>query len=159
MSRINLPREPAPEISKKEVLPDTKQDDIKDIPKATLYGTRNNLKNIKSFRSSRQNDKLINQKTVFKSDIRKILDYMDINENRLNTQLLVEVSNSAYDFFIYGEKEIREESRYNTVKELLLPYFDNDEFLFTTMLDEVSYKIKKSTFVRRLYRRAKNYFF
>ena len=159
MSRINLPREPVPEIYKKEVLPDTKPDDVKDIPKATLYGNKNNLKKIKSFRSLRQNYKLINQKSVFISDMQKMLDYMDISENRLNTELIIEVSNIAHEFFIYGDKVIREESKFNAVKELLLPYCNNDEFLFTTLLNSVNHKIKKSTLVRRLYRRVKNYFF
>ena len=162
MSRKNLPSEPIPEVYKSINKAETVEekvieDNIKQIPKKTLYGS--NLKRIKSFKNLRKSYKISNQKQVFITDMKNMLFHLDTNTNKFNLELLVEVCNIANQFFIYGSSENREASKSEAIYELLLPYFQNDITILTSMLESVQGKIIKSTTLRRLYRRLKNYFF
>jgi len=87
-----------------------------------------------------------------------MLNHLHVDDNKFNLELLIEVSNIANEFFIYGEKDAREESKYQAVHELLLPYFQDDSDILETMLVSVQNKIKKSTFLRRILKRAYNFF-
>ena len=137
-----------------------KQDSVMHIvPLATLHGSKNNLKKIKSFKKLRQSYKIDNQKSIFITDMKSMLSHMNIDENELNLELLIEIANIANDFFIYGKSETRETSKFSAVQELLLPYFRNDEVLLNTMFNSVQHKIIKSNFIKRVYRRVKNWFF
>lgn len=163
MSRRNipLPNEPMPEVyrtEEKEVIdiPVIKRGDNIKIPPATLHG--HNLKKIKSFKKLRQGYKISNQKSIFLADMRSMLEHLNTDDNKFNLELLVEVSNIANEFFIYGDKETREHSKMEAVQELLLPYFQNDSLILETMLTSVSNKIKKSTFLRRFFKRVYNFF-
>ena len=129
------------------------------VPVATLHGSRNNLKKIKSFKKLRQSYKIDNQKSVFVNDMQSMLSHMSTDENELNLELLVEIANIANEFFIYGKSETRETSKTSAVQELLLPYFRDDERLLNAMFDSVQHKIVKSNFVKRAYKRVKNWFF
>ena len=132
---------------------------IKTIPPATLHGSKNNLKNIKSFRKLRQTYKVSNQKSIFLTDMKSVLGHLNIDENKMNLELLIEVSNIANEFFIYGKKTLREESKIEAVRELLLPYFLNDSVVLDSMLISMEKKISKSTAVKRYLRRMRNFFF
>ena len=157
-NNIQPPKEPVPEEYKNIVPKDVLPQRI-DVPKATLHGSKNNLKRIRSFKKLRQKYKVSNQKTIFINDMKAMLDHMDKEENRLDIDLLVEVNNIAESFFIYGSKEEREQSKKEAVQELLLPYFFDNETILETMISSVSYKIKKSNIFRRCYSRVYNFFF
>jgi hypothetical protein len=129
------------------------------VPPATLHGKKNNLKKIKSFKKLRQSYKVSNQKSVFLIDMKTILDHLNVNDNKFNLELLVEVSNIANEFFIYGQNEDREQSKIEAVHELLLPYFLNDSNILETMLISAQGKIKKSNVLRRVLKRVSNSFF
>lgn len=131
---------------------------ILEIPTATLYGSKNNLKKIKSFKKLRQSYKVSNQKGIFINDMKNMLKHMDISNNEFNIDLLVEVSNIANDFFIYGKSNMREQSKAEAVYELLLPYFGDNVHLLSAMLESVQYKIRHSSRLKRLYKRVYNFF-
>ena len=131
---------------------------IIEIPDATLHGAKNNLKKIKSFKKLRQSYKVSNQKGVFLNDMKNMLKHMDISNNEFNIDLLVEVSNIANEFFIYGKSEMRETSKAEAVYELLLPYFGDNVHLLSAMLESVQYKIRHSSRLKRLYKRVYNFF-
>ena len=159
---ISLPTEPLPdayktqELNEESEIPVIKK--VKQIPSATLHGNKNNLKKIKSFKSLRQSYKVSNQQTVFLTDMKTMLDHLSIDDNKFNLELLIEVSNIANQFFIYGNQNDREESKIQAVHELLLPYFQNDSDILEAMLVSVQNKIKKSTLARRLFKRVYNFF-
>ena len=126
------------------------------VPCATLHGS--NLKKIKSFKTMRRSYKLDNQQKIFITDVKQMLMHMDPSLNMGNVELLIEVCNCANQFFIYGQTEDREKSKLEAIHELMLPYFMNEKWL-NTIMDVVQYKITKSNFLKRLYRRTKNLFF
>lgn len=162
MSRKNIkpPVDPIPEVYK--VQQDYQGQETSklpvDVPIATLHGSKNNLKKIKSFKTLRQSYKVNNQQAIFISDMKQMLDHLDTTENKFNLELLVEVSNIANEFFIYGKKEIRESSKMEAVNELLLPYFQDDNDILETMLKSVQNKITSSNAFRRGFRRLYNFF-
>jgi hypothetical protein len=129
------------------------------VPLATLHGNHNNLKKIKSFKKLRQSYKIDNQKSIFVNDMESMLSHMSADENELNLELMVEICNIANEFFIYGETKTRETSKTDAIHEFLLPYFRDDELLLNTMFDSVQHKIVKSNFVKRAFKRIKNFFF
>ena len=170
MSRRSAPTDSIPEIclnntivnkndEVKTIEPDETLSEIKEIPNATLYGNRNNLKKIKSFKNLRQSYKVSNQKSVFVTDMKNMLKHLDVVSNKMNLELLIEIMNIANAFFIYGQKVLREKSKMEAVYELMLPYFMDDQLILGTMLMSVKHKIIKSNVIKRLYRRTKNYFF
>jgi hypothetical protein len=169
MSRRNNPTTPTPYEETIEKIDNTltpespkvisKQATLHDVPLATLYGAKNNLKKINSFRNLRQSYKIDNQKSVFINDMSLMLKHVNVAENELNLQLLIEVCTIANEFFIYGNRENREISKIDSIHELMLPYFRDDIVLLTTMFDSIKHKIVKSNFIKRLYRRMKNLFF
>ena len=162
---VNIPDESIIDNSGDELKSHDKPEMIKqdsvlhNVPLATLHGKHNNLKKIKSFKKLRQSYKIDNQKSIFITDMKSMLSHMNIDENELNLELLIEIANIANDFFIYGKSETREMSKFSAVQELLLPYFRNDEVLLNTMFNSVQHKIIKSNFIKRVYRRVKNWFF
>jgi hypothetical protein len=83
-------------------------------------GKHNNLKKIKSFRKLRQSYKIDNQKSIFLNDMQSMLSHMNTDDNELNLELMVEISNIANEFFIYGDSKTRETSKSEAVHELLL---------------------------------------
>jgi hypothetical protein len=129
------------------------------IPSATLHGSKNNLKRIKSFKKLRQSYKVSNQKSIFMADMQTILSHLNTKDNKLNLELLIEISNIANEFFIYGDKTAREKSKAEAVHELLLPYFLNDADILETMLISAQDKIIKSNVGKRILKRVTNFFY
>ena len=127
------------------------------IPKKDLYGI--SMKNIASFKKLRQDYKLDNQKSVFLKDVSALLSHIPPSEHAFNVELLLQICNVAEEFYIYGDKSSRMASKLETVKEVMLPYFLDNEKLLDVMLHSIEHKIIKSTLFRRLFRRVKNYFF
>lgn len=176
MSHRKAPNAPVPEVYKDIALSNALQDSTEanhieyelplstndqpiNIPSATLHGSRNNLKKIKSFKKLRQSYKVSNQKSIFLADMKTMLSHLNTKDNKMNLELLIEVSNIANEFFIYGDKASREESKIQAVHELLLPYFLNDNDILETMLISVQNKIKKSNVAKRVLKRLTNFFY
>ena len=165
MSRRKPPTDPMPEEYSDVIIKDEEVQQLIiqrsqpiEIPSATLHGNKNNLKNIKSFKKLRQTYKVSNQKTVFVTDMKNMLDHLDVGDNKFNLELLVEVSNIANEFFIYGESESRESTKIEAVHELLLPYFQGDSDILELMLVSVQKTIRKSTMFKRGIKRLYNFF-
>jgi hypothetical protein len=176
MSHRKAPNAPLPEVYKDIALSNALQDSTEanhieyelpltttnnqqiNIPPATLHGNKNNLKKIKSFKKLRQSYKVSNQKSIFISDMKNMLNHLDTEENKFNLELLVEVSNIANEFFIYGESDLREQTKVEAVQELLLPYFQDDNAILEIMLVSAKNKIRKSSALRRVVKRVYNFF-
>ena len=166
MSRKRIPTDPIPEVYQEHIATEDILNDVAEqinqkpinIPSATLHGSKNNLKKIKTFKKLRQSYKVTNQKTVFVTDMKNMLNHLDICDNKFNLELLVEVSNIANEFFIYGESDTRETSKTEAVHELLLPYFQDDEDILSIMIESVQNKIRKSSSLRRAVKRIYNFF-
>lgn len=125
------------------------------LPKSKVYSS---LKKLSSFKKLKKDFKMQNQKKVFVDDVKSLLSHLNKNEHRMDTELLIEVLNATEEYFIYGDFQSRETSKKSAIKELMLDFFDTEEILerFVHVLDS---KVKKSTFVRRLLKRLKNFFF
>jgi hypothetical protein len=116
------------------------------------------LKRLKSFKQIRQKYKQSNASRVFVKDLSIVLDEYDPSEHQLDTELLVLVLDIAESYFVYGSKEEREQMKAQSVKTLMLRYF-RDEAVLDKMISSVWHKVKKSTWVKRMYRRLLNRFF
>ena len=159
---VNIPDEAFVDDDHKTPLPvkpvlNTQASELHVIPPSTLHN--HNLKKIKSFRKLRQCKKVDNQQSIFINDMKSMLDHMKVEDNDLNRELLVEVCNIANEFFIYGDKETRESSKIDSIQQLLLPYFRNDTEILNSIIDSMKHKIIKSNFVKRAFKRIKNFFF
>ena len=132
--------------------------DIKpvDVPPKSLYG--NNLKKIKSFKKLRKGYKLQNQKQIFISDLKELLKLFPAENHQYDDELLIEILNIAESFFIYGSEEERENIKNECISELMKPYFKNDQELLLKTIGHIWQHVHKSTLVRRLWSRFKNFF-
>ena len=116
------------DLSKPEENEDEKQNEIlKEIPANSLYGV--NLKKIKSYKNIRRSYKIKNQKQVFLTDLKQVLREFPFMDHQYNDELLVEILNIAEVYFCYGSKEEREKVKSEAIKELMMPYFNEDEQL------------------------------
>lgn len=132
---------------------------LDDVPPKTLKSLNGyNLKKIKSFKIIRKKYKLNNQTAMFIQDLQVVLNEYDPSKFQLDTDMLVHICNIAEDYFIYGNKEQREEQKLLAVTTLMRPYFKNDNELLNKMISVVYDKVKKSTLLKRLYRRMINRF-
>ena len=125
---IRVSKDPVKTVKKEEPLTDIIIDGVREIPKSKLNG--HNLKRIKSFKKQRQSYKMSNQQSVFKNDISNLLKHLAISENKLNTDLLCEIMTIANSFFIYGSSEERKQNIDECVKEMMLPYFLDDDDVY-----------------------------
>ena len=144
-----------PEPVEVEVKNDVKK--VEDIPPKRVYN--HDLKKIKSYRKLRRNHKINNSKLVFVNDMKAILECFKIENHQLDTELLIEVLNIAESFFIYGNKEERTDCKIEAVKELMLPYFFNNELILDKSISNVYHRVVKSNLVKRVWRRLLNFFF
>ena len=144
-----------PEPVEVEVKNDVKK--VEDIPPKRVYN--HDLKKIKSYRKLRRNHKINNSKLVFVNDMKAILECFKIENHKLDTELLIEVLNIAESFFIYGNKEERTDCKIEAVKELMLPYFFNNELILDKSISNVYHRVVKSNLVKRVWRRLLNFFF
>lgn len=171
MSRRNLPPGPIPDAYLNNVS-ETKLDNvtptfteptnqgpnIQPVPSATLYGKKNNLKKIKSFKKLRQTRKVSNQKELFLYDMKEMLASIVLENDADRKDLLIEIVNIAHDYFIYGDQETRETSINDAVQELLLPFFDGNKAEFKVDLLSIRKSIIKSNIFRRTTSRVYNFF-
>jgi hypothetical protein len=129
-----------------------------EIPPKTLFNF--DLKKLKSFKKIRQAYKKKNLEFVFVNDLSVILnEYTPIKDYEFCDELLVQIMNIAEEYFIQKDKTEREQSKISSIKKLMLPYYRNDEKLLDIHISHLYHKVKKSTVIKRLYQRTKNFFF
>jgi hypothetical protein len=129
---------------------------IRDVPPNAIYG--HNLKSISSYNKLRKGYKLSNQKSIFLTDIKAILKEFPSDKHQYDDELLVEILNIAEAYFIYGNKEDREKAKEDCIKEILLPYFRDDQELLLKTIAHVWYKVKKTNIFKRCWARFRNFF-
>ena len=146
------------DLSKPEKNEDEKENEIlKEIPANSLYGV--NLKKIKSYKNIRRSYKIKNQKQVFLTDLKQVLREFPFMDHQYNDELLVEILNIAEVYFCYGDKEEREKVKSEAIKELMLPYFKEDEQLLLKTISHIWCKVSKSNAFKRTWQRFKLFFF
>ena len=132
---------------------------LDDVPPKSLKSLNGyNLKKIKSFKLIRKKYKLNNQTAMFIQDLQIILNEYSPDKYQLDTDILVHICNIAEQYFIYGNKEQREEQKLLALSTLMRPYFKNDTELLHKMMSVVYDKVDKSTVLKRIYRRLLNFF-
>ena len=136
---------------------ETVDETLKEIPPNTIYGC--NLKKIKSYKNIRKSYKLKNQKQVFITDLRAVLNEFPTVNHQYNDELLVEILNIAECYFIYGDKNERETVKNESILEIMKPYFKNDEELLMKTITHVWHKVSKSNMFKRSLQRFKLFFF
>lgn len=125
------------------------------LPKSHLY---KRLKKLSSFKEIKKNYKMEHQKGVFVTDLKELFKHLNQSDHKFDTDLLVELLNACEDYFIYGNVEERENSKKTVITELMLPFFESEEIL-EKFIVAVSHKVKKSTLLKRVLKRMKNFFF
>ena len=118
-----------------------------------------NLKKLKSFKAIRKKYKQSNQALMFTSAISELLKVYVPKNHQFDQDLLITVLNIAEEFFIFGNKEEREDIKRGAVKALMKPYFRDDDELLDIMIMNVWGRVKKTSLRRRLWKRLKNFFF
>ena len=136
---------------------ETVDETLKEIPPNTIYGC--NLKKIKSYKNIRKSYKLKNQKQVFITDLRAVLNEFPTDNHQYNDELLVEILNIAECYFIYGDKNERETVKNESILEIMKPYFKDDEELLMKTITHVWHKVSKSNMFKRSLQRFKLFFF
>jgi len=129
---------------------------VEDVPPKRVYN--HDLKKIKSYRKLRRNFKINNSKIVFVNDMKAILECFKLDEHKLDCELLIEVLNVAESFFIYGNKDERNDCKLEAVRELMLPYFFDNELILDKSIANVYHRVRKSNLAKRLWRRLINFF-
>lgn len=151
---LNLEVEPQVE-PQFEVKPEVKSEPQSALPKSKVYSS---IKKLSSFKQLKSNYKMRTQKDIFVTDVKSLLSHLDAQEHKMDTDLLVEVLNATEEFFVYGSKEDREQSKSEAVKELMVEFFDS-ELVLEKFVSVLGSKVKKSTPLRRLVKRLYNFFF
>jgi hypothetical protein len=132
---------------------------IDSVPPKSLKSLNGyNLKKIKSFKIIRKKYKQSNQMTMFIQDLQVILNEYDPSKFQLDTDMLIHICNIAEQYFIYGNKNEREEQKLLAISTLMKPYFKNDNELLEKMMYICYDKVEKSTILKRLYRKFINRF-
>ena len=126
-----------------------------DIPPKQILNT--NIKNtLKKVQLRRKALKLENAKHEFQEQVQKALGLFDQNEDIYDTDIIMLVCEIAENFFIErGMGEIKREC----VIKSCLKYFDNNEKIIDKFIDLVLPNIEQVRTRRRIYLKAKNYFF
>ena len=152
---IEIKEEPEKKLDLTTV--ETKDEAMKEIPPNTIYGC--NLKKIKSYKNIRKSYKLKNQKQVFITDLRTVLNEFPTDNHQYNDELLVEILNIAECYFVYGNKKERETVKQESIVEIMKPYFKDDEELLMKTISHVWHKVSKSNMFKRSWQRFKLFFF
>ena len=99
-------------------------------------------------------------KSAFIKDVSQVLLTLDPKgANKYDSELLIAVLNLAEQFFIYpGKREERDTLKLEAVKELMLPFFDNNEDMLYIVMGTVMNRVIKSNVFKRMWSRAKLYF-
>ena len=167
MPRRNAPLPPGPmpdEYRTNETTDDHDDDQTvtpQTLPPKNLYGQ--DLKKLKSYRNLRKNYKMGEIKSAFikdRKDVSQVLLTLDPKgANKYDSELLIAVLNLAEQFFIYpGKREERDTLKLEAVKELMLPFFDNNEDMLYIVMGTVMNRVIKSNVFKRMWSRAKMYF-
>jgi len=127
---------------------------VENLPKVKVC---NNLKKLASFKQIKKNYKLQSQKDIFVSDVRSLLQHLDKDEHEYDIELLIEVLNACEEFFIYGNKEERNQCKVDAINELMIDYFGNEQVL-NKFIGTIKNQIKKSNFLKRTLKKCKNFF-
>jgi len=125
-----------------------------ELPKSDLY---KRLKKLSSFKQIKKNYKLESQKEQFVNDLKMLFKHLDVQEHKFDTELLLELLNSTEEYYVYGSKEEREKQKDSTVKELMLPFFENEKILMS-FVNTLQDKVKKSNMFRRFVKRVFHFF-
>lgn len=127
---------------------------IGELPKSKLYSR---LKKLSSFKEIKKSYKLQSQKDIFVADIKALLQHLNVSEHEYDIELLVEVMNACEEFFIYGSSDERQKCKADAVFELMIPFFKSEQVL-EKFISTIQGKVKKSNFLRRLFRKVYNFF-
>ncbi len=146
-SPLNLDKEQVEEVKKEESV-------SHELPKSDLY---KRLKKLSSFKQIKKNYKLESQKEQFVNDLKMLFKHLDIQEHKYDTELLLELLNSVEEYYVYGSKQEREKQKDSTIKELMLPFFENEKILMS-FVNTLQDKVKKSNMFRRLVKRVFHFF-
>lgn len=126
------------------------------LPKDDIY---KRMKKLTTFKQIKRSYKLESQKAQFLADLDELFKHLNVEDHLYDTELLIELMNATEQYFIYGTKDQRDQSKAEVVKEVMLKFFNNDERVLDKFIATVFKKVKKSTLMRRLYRRVYNFFF
>lgn len=147
---VEEPTDTSDTLSVSTPLPPT----VENLPKVKVC---NNLKKLASFKQIKKNYKLQSQKDIFVSDVRSLLQHLDKDEHEYDIELLIEVLNACEEFFIYGNKEERNQCKVDAINELMIDYFGNEQVL-NKFIGTIKNQIKKSNFFKRTLKKIKNFF-
>ena len=152
------PKDPLEEVEFKlesQLEPELEVKPVDALPKSKVYSS---IKRLSSFKQLKSNYKMQTQKQIFVTDVRALLQHLDVKEHKMDTELLVEVLNACEEYFVYGEFKDREESKSEAVKELMTVFFDS-ELVLNKFVSVLGSKVKRSTPLRRLMKKIYNFFF
>jgi hypothetical protein len=152
------PKDPLEEVEFKlesQLEPELEVKPVDALPKSKVYSS---IKRLSSFKQLKSNYKMQTQKQIFVTDVRALLQHLDVTEHKMDTELLVEVLNACEEYFVYGEFKDREESKSEAVKELMTVFFDS-ELVLNKFVSVLGSKVKRSTPLRRLMKKMYNFFF
>jgi hypothetical protein len=152
------PKDPLEEVEFKlesQLEPELEVKPVDALPKSKVYSS---IKRLSSFKQLKSNYKMQTQKQIFVTDVRALLQHLDVTEHKMDTELLVEVLNACEEYFVYGEFKDREESKSEAVKELMTVFFDS-ELVLNKFVSVLGSKVKRSTPLRRLMKKIYNFFF
>jgi hypothetical protein len=124
-------------------------------PRTDINGKKIKLKNYKDLRTLHKINK---QRDLFISHLKVILKEYSPNENQLDDEMLIEVLNIAEEYFYIGNKEQRNEAKQSAVKEIMLPYFMNNDFVLDKCIGNIYHKVRKSNWVKRSLKRVSHFF-
>ena len=135
---------------------DVGESETRDIPQKRAFGI--DLKQIPEYREMRQQYKTENEKAIFMRDIQSILDHLPPDAHQYSAEILLMILNVSEQFYVYGDSAKRSALKLETVKELMLPYFADDEKLLDSVLALVKHRVRRSTPLTRTLRRLRNFF-
>ena len=134
---------------------DVKVEELR-LPKDDIY---KRMKKLSSFKKIKRSYKLEQQKKQFLTDLNELFKHLKVEDHQYDIELLLELLNAVEQYFVYGTKEERVESKKQVVEETMLKFFNNDVAVLEKFIGTIHKKVKKSNLFRRLYRRSYNFFF
>lgn len=147
-SPLNLDKEQVEEVKKEE------KKQCNELPKSDLY---KRLKKLSSFKQIKKDYKLEAQKQQFVTDLQQLFKHLDVEQHKFDAELLLELLNSVEEYYVYGSKQERDRQKTSTIKELMLPFFENEKILMS-FVNTLQDKVKKSNMLRRLFKRVFHFF-
>ena len=135
--------------------PKPTEDEFK-LPTDVIY---KRMKKMTSFKKIKRAYKLEHQKRQFLNDLNELFKHLKVKDHQYDVELLVELCNAVEQYFIYGTREERKQSKMEVIHEVMLKFFNNDPEVLHKFLRTIDGKIKKSNVFRRIYRRIHNFFF